>query len=88
MTKVQLGQVLSCWSNVSPDGAAEYVRSTPYGTPVTGYGVLLRYTYSTVFDQDMTNCHGQIFSKSGRSIDYPLTKIRLSILGQGFECMF
>ncbi len=24
--------------------------------------------------------------KSGRSIDYPLTKIRLSILGQGFEC--
>ncbi len=24
--------------------------------------------------------------KSGRTIDYPLTKIRLSILGQGFEC--
>ena len=22
--------------NVFPDGAAEYVRSTPYGTPVTG----------------------------------------------------
>ncbi len=25
--------------------------------------------------------------KSGRSINYTLTKIRLSILGQGFECM-
>ncbi len=27
-------------------------------------------------------------SKSERSIDYPLTKIRLSIVGQGFECTY
>ncbi len=26
------------------------------------------------------------YPKSGKSIDYPLTKIKLSILGQGFEC--
>ncbi len=51
MTKLQLGQVLSCWLNVR--NVLAMVKSSP---------------------------------KSGRSIDYHLTNIRLSILGQGFEC--
>ena len=30
---------------IPPDGAAEYARSTLYGTPVAGLGVLLKYVH-------------------------------------------
>ncbi len=83
VTKLQLGQVLSCWSNVSR------LRFDQHGSQLTNFGHWVALTLTKVwltFDQDMTSCHGQIFPKCGRSIDYPSTEIRQSILGQCFQC--
>ncbi len=85
MTKLQLGQVFSCWSNVSRPRVDQHV------SQLTNFGQRVTLTLPKVwltYDQDMTMTLVKSSSKSMPSNDHNVTKIWPRILGLSYDCVF